>query len=201
MSASTRRAAFVAIVYVVLFGLAAWLDLATTALALTREGTSEGNVYAGGPAGYDPARAWLISAAGGLFIGGFLAFALLAQGEVSEVCLARPIRSFAKLYVNPFARGVRDRAPLHMLSFVIAFIPLRLIAAANNLAIFAFGTAPLGRLVGRVSRLTNPTIAFWLVLGTLFYGLAFASAPVAAAVIRRLRRPGRGSPRAAPAAP
>jgi len=80
-----------------------------------------------------------------------------------------------------------DRSPLHMLSFVIAFVPLRLLAAANNLLIHYYGTAPLGRLVGLVSRQTSPAAGFWLVMGTVFYLLGFASGPAAARLIIWLR--------------
>jgi hypothetical protein len=193
MRNSFRRAAILTLVYCALFILAAWLDLATTALALTRHGFSEGNVYATSGNDYDAARAWLISGAGGLMILGFLIFGLMNQAKVAETWLRQPIRSFGKFYINPFASGVIDRSPLHMLSFVIAFVPLRLLAALNNLLIFGFGVAPIGWLVGRASRLTTPTIGFWLVLGTLFYGLAFAASPVAARLIRWTREPVRRS--------
>jgi len=194
MRTSIRRAAVLTLVYGALFVFAAWLDLATTALALTRSGANEGNVYAVSGSGYDATRAWLISGAGGLVILGFLAFALVNQARVADVWLDKPVRSFGKLYINPFARGVMDRSPLHMLSFVVAFVPLRLLAALNNLLIYAFGMAPIGWLVGRASRMTTPTIGFWLVLGTLFYALAFAAAPVAARLIRWMRRPEADAP-------
>jgi membrane protein implicated in regulation of membrane protease activity len=80
-----------------------------------------------------------------------------------------------------------DRSPLHMLSFVIAFVPLRLVAAANNLLIYYYGTAPLGRLIGLLSHRTSLVVAFWLVMGTLFYVLTFACSPLAARVMRWLR--------------
>jgi hypothetical protein len=111
----------------------------------------------------------------------------MAASQVSELWLSHPIRSFAKLYINPWSRAVRDRAPLHMLSFVLAFVPLRVLAAANNILIAETGSAPLGRLVGVASRATSPTIGFWLVLGPLFYALAIGVFPVAARIIRWLK--------------
>src|SRR3954452_1833422 len=86
-----------------------------------------------------------------------------------------------------WSQKIMDRSPLHMLSFVIAFIPLRLLAAANNLLIYYYGTAPLGRLIGLLSHRTSLVAAFWLVMGTLFYVLTFACAPLAARLIIWLR--------------
>jgi len=40
-------------------------------------------------------------------------------------------------------------------------------------------------LVGQVSNATNPTLGFWLVLGPLFYLLAFACSPLAVLILRR----------------
>jgi len=188
----TRRATFIAIGYGAAFLIAAWLDLSTTSLALTRAGASEGNVYATSGGSYVSASAWLITAIGGFFVEGFLLFAVLNASKVSEVWLRKPIRSFAKFYINPFSRNVMDRSPLHVLSFAIAFVPLRLLAALNNIAIFTFGDAPLGRLVGIAGRMTTPLIGFWLVLGTLFYLLAFAASPIGARLIHWLLRSGGG---------
>src|SRR5437588_476418 len=84
----------------------------------------------------------------------------------------RAVASFAKFYVNPFARGVADRSALHLLSFVLAFPVLRLLAAGNNLMIWRTGTGPLGWLIGKLSHVTSPTLAFWLVMAPSFYLLA-----------------------------
>jgi hypothetical protein len=107
--------------------------------------------------------------------------------DVSEHWLQHPIRSFAKFYVIFWSRKVMDRSPLHMLNFAIAFIPLRLLAAANNLLIYHFGTGPLGRLIGLLTHYMSPAAAFWLVMGWLFYLLAFACAPLATRCIVWLR--------------
>ena len=135
--------------------------------------------------GYSAAKAWTITAVGVLFILPFLVFGLVAARRVSDRWLRHPICSFGKFYVNPFSSRVIDRSPLHMLSFVIAFPLLRLLAAGNNWLIFETGTGPLGWLVGQVSNATNPTLGFWLVLGPLFYLLAFACSPLAVSVLRR----------------
>ncbi|MEI9990543.1 MAG: hypothetical protein WDN01_16710 [Rhizomicrobium sp.] len=179
----TRRIVAVLGLYALAYLFASWLDLFTTALALVRPEASEGNIYATGAAGYVSAKAWLITVAGGIAIEACLLWAILAAGTVTQHWLAHPIRSFARPYVNPWSRRVRDRSPLHMASFVIAFVPLRVLAALNNVAIAATGTAPLGRLVGLASRATTPAIGFWLVLGPLFYLLAILLAPLAARLI------------------
>jgi hypothetical protein len=182
-----RRIVIFSLVYLVAYVVASYLDLRTTVLALQRPGTTEGNVYSTSGHDYVPIKAWVITAGGALFIELFLLFGVLNAHRVSEHWLQHPIRSFAKLYVVFWSSKVMDRSPLHMLSFVIAFVPLRLLAAANNLLIYHHGTAPLGRLVGLVSRRTSPTTGFWLVMGTLFYLLAFACAPLAARLILWLR--------------
>jgi hypothetical protein len=189
------RIAALAAIYAVAYLAAAALDLKTTLMALERSGVSEGNVYASGAAGYDVARAWLITLAAGVVIEGFLLFGALNAGKVADRWLQRPVRSFAKFYINPFARSVIDRSPLHALAFVLAFPLLRVLASGNNLIIWAGQTAPLGSLIGMVSRATAPTIAFWAVMAPLFYLVTFACAPPAASVIRWLRRDGAEAPR------
>jgi hypothetical protein len=182
------RAAWLVGVYAAAYLVASWLDLITTALALQRPEANEGNVYATGAAGYVASKAWLITIVGGLAIVACLAWSIFASRTMAETWLMHPIRSWAKFYVNPWGRGVRDRSPLHMMSFVIAFVPLRLVAALNNTLIASTGTGPLGKLVGLLSRATTPTIGFWLVLGPLFYLVAIGVSPSAARAIVWLRR-------------
>ncbi len=185
--------------YAVAYLAAAELDLGTTSLALTHAGASEGNVYAAGAGGYAAARAWAINLAGGAVIEAALIWSLLGAERMAQAWLSRPIASFAKFYVNPFARSVADRAPLHMLSFCLAFPPLRLLAAGNNLMIWRTGMAPLGWLIGVLSQRTTPLVAFWLVMGPAFYLLTFAAAPLAAQLLQGLRRVP-GTPTGAPQA-
>ena len=66
---------------------------------------------------------------GALFIEGFLVYSLLSARHVAQHWIRHPLRSFGKLYINPWSKRIRDRSALHMLSFVIAFVPLRLLAA------------------------------------------------------------------------
>lgn len=182
-----RRIVTLSLSYLAAYLIASYLDLHTTILALRRPGTSEGNVYSTSGHDYIAIKAWLITAAGAVFIEAFLLFGALNAHRVSEYWLRHPIRSFGKLYVIFWSRKVIDRSPLHMLSFVVAFVPMRLLAAANNLLISHYGTAPLGRLIGLLSHRTSPAVAFWLVMGTLFYLLAFACSPLAARITLWLR--------------
>jgi hypothetical protein len=182
-----RRIISLSLAYLLAYLIASYLDLYTTILALQRPGTSEGNVYSTSGHDYVATKAWLITAAGAVFIEAFLLFGALNAQRVSDHWLRHPVRSFGKVYVIFWSQKVMDRAPLHMLSFVIAFVPMRLLAAANNLLIYHYGTAPLGRLIGLLSHRTSLAVAFWLVMGTLFYLLAFACAPLAARLIRWLR--------------
>jgi hypothetical protein len=181
------RAAWLILVYPLAYLLASWLDLTTTVMALQRPEATEGNVYTTTAAGYVPATAWLITFAGGVAFEACLIWSILAAGTVTNRWLDHPLRSFAKFYVNPWSRGVRDRAPLHVMSFAIGFVLLRLVAALNNVLIASTGTAPLGRLVGMASRATTPTVGFWLVIAPLFYILAIAISPAASRIIASLR--------------
>jgi hypothetical protein len=181
------RIALLATVYAAAYVAAAGLDLGTTTLAI-HAGASEGNVYATSAGAYVSARAWLTTLAAGAALMGFLLFGAFNAGRVAEIWLDRPFRSFGKFYVNPFARGVIDRAPLHMLSFALAFPALRVLAAVNNLMITAGMTPPLGRLISFVAERTSPAVGFWAVMAPLFYLFAFLAAPAAARVIRWLRR-------------
>jgi hypothetical protein len=175
-----------------LYGLAylagCWLDLTTTTMALRHPGASEGNIYATDAAGYVAARAWTINLAAFLLVGACLVWSARNAGKVAEVWLERPVRSFAKFYINPFAPGVADRSALHMLSFVLAFPLLRLLAAGNNLMIWRTGTGPLGWLIGVLSKAGSPALAFWLVMAPVFYLAAFAVSPFAARILRGLRQ-------------
>ena len=184
------RIALLASVYAVAYLAAAALDLETTGMALERSGASEGNVYATGAAGYDAASAWMITLGAGVVIEGFLIWSALQAGKVAQRWLDRPVASFAKFYINPFARSVIDRSPLHSLAFVFAFPLLRLLAVGNNLMIWRGLTPPLGWLIGKLSNATTPAIGFWAVMAPLFYLVTFASAPLAARTIRWLRRDG-----------
>jgi len=177
-----------AVAYLIAYALASYLDLHTTLLALRRAGVREGNLYSVTASGYASARAWVITAVGGLVLEGFVVFSLLNASSVSERWLHRPIRSFGRFYIVPWSKGVIDRSPLHALSFAIAFVALRLLAAGNNMLIHFRGVAPLGGLVEAVSARAGQAVGFWLVLGVLICVLGVACSPLAARCLAWFRR-------------
>jgi len=75
-----------------------------------------------------------------------------------------------------------------MLSFALAFVVLRVLAAANNILLCEHRFAPLGALVGAVGRRTSPLIGFVVVIVIVFYLLAVLVSPFAAAVLDRSRK-------------
>lgn len=186
-SGRVRRTIILAIAYALPFLVASWLDLWTTSLALTQPGASEGNVYATDGGAYLSGRAWAMTAIGGAMIEAFLLFAGLSAERVADHWLDRPMRSFTRVYINPWARSVIDRSPLHALSYVLAFVPLRLLAAINNALIWKTGAGPLGEAIGVLSHWIGATGAFWLVMGPLFCLMAVAISPVAAKILRWVR--------------
>lgn len=183
-SADPGRVIVLLIVYAAAYFLAGWLDIHTTVLALTRPEATEGNVLATTPNGYESVRAWLITGLGFAVIAACLIWSAVKSPKVAHIWLTHPVRSFAKIYINPLGRSVRDRAPLHMMCFVVAFVPLRALAAANNLLIWKFGTGPLGYLIGVLSHQMGLILSFWLVMGPCFYAVAIACAPLSAGIMR-----------------
>src|SRR2546421_1600615 len=192
-----RRVLQLSLAYILAYFIASYLDLRTTLLALQRPGTSEGNVYSTSGHDYIATKAWLITVAGALFIEAFLLFGALNASRVADQWLRHPLRSWGKFYIAFWSRRVIDRSPLHMLSFVIAFVPLRLLAAGNNLRIYHFGTAPLGRLIGLLSHRTSAAVAFCRVMGPLFYLFAFFWSPLAARCVA-WRQSSEGTPAQSP---
>jgi hypothetical protein len=183
-----RGLAIVSLIYLVVYFVAAYLDLHTTRLALQQPGTTEGNVYSTSDSEYSSTTAWMITGIAAPIILGFLIFGLVNAHRVSQHWLEHPVQSFGKFYIIPWRKKILDRSPLHMASFAMAFPALRLLAAGNNLLIYKYGTAPLGWLVGIAAKHTSPTIGFWLVLGPLFCLLAVAFAPLAANVLTRFQQ-------------
>jgi hypothetical protein len=66
-----RRVVKLSVIYLAVYLLVSNLDLHTTLLALQMPGTNEGNVYATSGRDYVAAKAWLITAAGALFVEAF----------------------------------------------------------------------------------------------------------------------------------
>src|SRR5205814_6704409 len=163
-----------AVLYLLAYLLASYLDLGTTALALRRPEVHERNVFSVNAQGYVATRAWFITVIGGVAMEAFVLFGVRYAARVDGIWLRRPIRSFAKFYINPWSESVIDRSPLHMLSFALAFVVLRVLAAINNLLLYEYGFGPLGALVGAVGARTSPLVGFCLVIALVFYLLAMA---------------------------
>ena len=77
-----RRAAVATIVYLLVYFVASYLDLRTTALALEASGAHEGNVFATNSQAYVSARAWAITVAAAIFMAGCVVFAVRYASRV-----------------------------------------------------------------------------------------------------------------------
>ena len=183
MSAFLRPVA----VYLVAYVVASFLDLATTSLAVAQPGVREQNLFATSGHVYAAGRAWLITLAGGAMMAGCVAFAVAYARRVEGEWLLRPVHSFAAFYVNPWSKAAIGRSPLHLLSFAVAFVVLRLLAAGNNLLIAACGLAPIGIPIEWIGARTSALVGFAAVIIPLYYVLAMALSPLCARTIRAWR--------------
>jgi len=167
-------------------------DLWTTALALHRPDASEGNVFATTSGAYNSAKAWWITEAAAVLVIGLFVQGVAYAGRVSPYWLDRPMRSyfyrhFNPLFIDTWSKRSRDRAPIHAVSFALAFVVLRFLAAGNNLIIAAGYAGPLGLAVRAVGRLTTPGTGLLIAMGTLYIALAIGVSPVSALFLRSLR--------------
>lgn len=178
-------------IYVAAFLSASYLDLWTTAQALHHAGVSEANVYSTSQGIYSAAKAWATTAGGGVVMASLFAFGIRNAGFVSDAAIEHPVRSFSKFYLNPWSRRFIDRSPLHALSYALAFVLLRLLAAGNNSVLMVGGVGPLGAAVRWVGRMTSPALGFVLAIGVVYFGLAIVLSPVAAELVKRSRGEGR----------
>ena len=182
-----RVVAFVAI-YTAAYLLASYMDHVSTSLGLQRAGVQERNVLATDSAGYSHWRAWLLTAGGAVMMGGCIWFAVRNAKAVDRQWLHHPVRAFGRLsYVNPWSVVAIRVAPLQMLSVALAFVPLRLLAAANNLSVYWYGAGPMGELIKLLTPKTSPAAAFLIVSCLFFYPLVLALSPVAARLINSWR--------------
>lgn len=162
-------------------------DLWTTELAL-RAGGSEANVFATDAGAYMAAKAWMMTLAGGITMTALFAFGAAYADRVSPYWLERPMRSFLRaLYFIPWSARVMDRSPLHCVSYAIAFVLLRCLAAGNNLFIVAGMPPPIGGLIRSAASHMSFELAFGLVVGGLYIGLAVIVAPISAKLLGRWR--------------
>ncbi len=172
--------------------LASAADLWTTALALSLTTAKEGNAFALDSGVYDASRAWLFTGIASVPLVALFFFGVRNVGRIAERWLDHPWRSFLSLRSNPlvslpWSKKVIDRSPLHAVSFALAFIVLRCLAAANNAMIAGFGVGPLGLAVGAVGNATSPAAGFVTVIGSLYVLLILAMARVVARFIKATR--------------
>lgn len=184
--ARKRVCAFVAL-YMLAYLTASSMDLATTAAGLQRPGVSEKNVFATNAEGYSPRRAWLLTAGGAIIMLACILFAARHSASAEDTWLRHPIRSFGKFYLNPWSKSAIGVSPLHTLSLVIAFVLLRVIAAANNLSIYWGGFGPMGEAIKAVAAKTSPPAGFCIVVFSCFLLAMLAAAPMAARIIASWR--------------
>lgn len=171
--------------YLIAYLAASYSDLASTALGLQREGVSEKNVFATDEAGtYLPGTAWLLTLGGAGVMLACIVFAAWHARRVDEQWLRHPVRSFGKLYLNPFSAKGLGVAPLHTLSLALGFVLVRFIASANNLMVYWLGFGPMGALIKWVSSWTSPLASFCLVAFSFFIASIIAMSPLAAKVLR-----------------
>jgi hypothetical protein len=185
--ANTRAWRFI-ILYVFAYLAASSADLASTSLGLRRPGASEKNVFATKGGEYAAARAWALTAAGAVFMVGCIWFAKRNASRVDERWLAHPVRSFGKLYLSPFSEAGRRVSPLHLLAVAVAFVPMRLLAAANNLLVYLYGFGPIGELIKAIGSRTSALIGFAVGASAVFIALMLALSPFAARILRAWRR-------------
>ena len=178
-----RRLVLAVILYLVLYSLAAFLDLSTTMIALSRSGAHEGNSFVSNGQSYLPARALIVNLAGAVVMTACVIFSVNHAQQVETKWLDHPVASFGKIYLNPWSAGASGVSPLHMLSMAIAFLAMRVVAAANNLLIYFYGFAPIGALITGMARHTSELVAFAVVIISLFYLLAIAVSPIAAKLL------------------
>jgi len=187
-----RKALLLTAGYALVYFAASGLDLWTTVLALHRPDTFEGNVFATSSGSFDGEKAWLMTDAAGVLMTVLFALGIWYADRMSPDWLRRPIRSFFYWRFNPlfidfWSRRTRDRAPLHAVSFAIAFAALRLLAAGNNLIIAAGYTGPLGAAVRAAGRATTPAMGLILAMGAAYIALAVLLSPLGASLLQSLR--------------
>jgi hypothetical protein len=173
--------------YLTAYFVASWMDLSTTSVGLTQPGVSEKNVLAVTSEGYSSKNAWLLTAAGAVILTACILESFRNSHRVAEHWLKYPVRSFGKLYFNPWSEEAIKFTPIHFLSLAIAFLLLRMLAALNNLAVILYGFGPMGELMEMVASKTSPLIGFITIGFFFFIIVTLAVAPFAAKVIRSWR--------------
>lgn len=177
-------AGLVLTIYLAVYFVASWLDLASTELGLQRPGTSEKNVFAVTTRGaFDPQKAWLLTLGGAAVLGACVLFAVSKANSVEERWLRKPGRALGEFHLNPFSRAALGVAPLQLLSLAIAFPILRTIAAANNMLVYWAGWGPVGALIKALAAATSPLVGFAVVAIAAFVLVMVVVSPIAARLL------------------
>jgi hypothetical protein len=184
----SRRILLLAALYLLTYLIAGFFDLSTTELALHKANAHEGNVFVTNGNVYGNATAWFITLGGAVIMVGCVIFALRNAPRVQDAWLRHPARSFRKFYINPWSDDALAFSPLHMLSFALAFVIFRLLAAGNNLMIAFYGVAPIGLPIEWIAQHSSPLLGFALVVFPIFYILAITISPLSVRILERARR-------------
>lgn len=176
--------------YLAIYLVASFMDLWTTSLGLQRPGVSEKNVFAVDAGGdYQASAAWLLTLGGAIVMAACALFAARYAEHVDRKWLLHPVASFGQVYLNPWSRAALAVSPLHVLSFILGFVLLRVAAAANNLSVYLWGWGPMGAAMKSLSAWTSPLAGFCIVAFACFFAAVFLAAPVAARIIRFWQEP------------
>jgi hypothetical protein len=184
-----RRLGFL-VAYVACYVAASYAHLASTSLGLRREAVSENDVFVVTRQGYSDSRAWLITGLGGLVLVGCVWFAAGNAHRVDERWLRRAFRSLGVVYFSPWSNMGIAVTPIHALSLALAFVALRLVAAANNLLVYASGIAPMGTAMQVIGAETSPLAGSVIVGFSCLVTLAVVLLPAASRIIRSWRTSG-----------
>lgn len=181
---SLKIVAALTILYGAAYLGASFLDLWTTQLALRDPRAAEGNPFAVVQDSYSAGQAWIYTAVVGPILLAYVGYGLAKLHRVSDATLRNPLRSYAQfrswigltvllsLYFVPRS----DRAALHTLSAAVAFVVLRLLAAANNAMIAHWGDGFLAASMRPAISTIGSLGAFILVICGLYVALIMATA-------------------------
>lgn len=172
------------IIYLAAYFAASWMDLSTTTLGLTKPGVSEKNVFAINGEDYSPKNAWILTIAGAIIMTACALEAFRSSHHVEDHWLKHPVRSFSKIYFNPWSEEAIKFTPIHFLSLAIAFPIFRILAALNNLAVYWYGIGPIGEMMEAIAAKTSPPIGFTLTGFLLMIIITIPVALLAAKIIR-----------------
>ena len=116
----------------------------------------------------------------------FVAFAAANAECVGPLWLQHPVSSFAKPYLWPWPNAGIDRSPLHMLSFALVIVPLRLLASLNNMLLSEGYAGPIGAVAPSVAARTTLVVGLAVVIGTAYIALIVALLLLSAWLIFRV---------------